>query len=77
MSSSSEKGTYRICEQQRLRQACAYAQSHQSLRCSLIQYREVEEASDKVLEILLHWIAAHARLKEQKTHNTMGPVMNS
>ena len=34
---SSEFGTYRLCEQRRLRRACASAQSHQNLRCSLIQ----------------------------------------
>ena len=45
--SSCEKGTYRIYEQRRLRRACASVQSHQSLGCSLTQYRELEEASDK------------------------------
>ena len=34
---SSEFGTYRICEQRRFRRACAFAQSRQNLRCSLIQ----------------------------------------
>ena len=33
---SSEFGTYRLCEQRRFRRACASAQSHQNLRCSLI-----------------------------------------
>ena len=44
--------TYRICEQRRLRRACASAQSRQSLHCSLTQYREVEAASDKGTEIV-------------------------
>ena len=43
--------------------------SCQSLRCSHTQYRRVEEASDKELEIWLHWIAAHGRLKDFKPHN--------
>ena len=30
-------GTYRLCEQHRFRRACAFAQSRQNLRCSLIQ----------------------------------------
>ena len=34
---SSEFGTYRLCEQGRFRRACASAQSPQNLRCSLIQ----------------------------------------
>ena len=34
---SSEFGTYRLCEQRRFRRACASAQSRQNLRCSLIQ----------------------------------------
>ena len=32
--SSWDYGTYHICDQRRLRWACAFAQSHQSLRCS-------------------------------------------
>ena len=44
---SSEFGTYRLCEQRRFRRACASAQSHQNLRCSLIQAVSQEESSDK------------------------------
>ena len=44
--------------------------SRLSHRCSLIQYRRVEEASDKEPEIWPHWIAAHTHLKEHKPHNT-------
>ena len=49
--SSSEFGTYRLCEQGRFRRACASAQSdaqsHQNLRCSLIQAVSQEEPSDR------------------------------
>ena len=34
---TSEFGTYRLCEQRRFRRACAFAQSRQNLRCSLLQ----------------------------------------
>ena len=44
---SSEFGAYRLCEQRRLRRACAFAQSRQSLRCSLIQAVSEEEPSDR------------------------------
>ena len=44
---SSEFGTYRLCEQQRFRRACASAQSRQNLRCSLIQAVSQEEPSDR------------------------------
>ena len=44
---SSEFGTYRLCEQRRFRRACASAQSHQNLRCSLIQAVSQEEPSDR------------------------------
>ena len=67
--SSCENSTYHICEQWRLRRACASGQSRQSLRCSLTQYRELKETSDKELEIWTHWIAVHANLKERKPHN--------
>ena len=43
---SSEFGTYRLCEQRRFRRACAFAQSRQNLRCSLIQAVSQEEPSD-------------------------------
>ena len=44
---SSEFGTYRLCEQRRFRRACASAQSHQNLRCSLIQAVNQAEPSDR------------------------------
>ena len=44
---SSEFGTYRLCEQRRFRRACASAQSRQNLRCSLIQALSQEEPSDR------------------------------
>ena len=43
----SEFGTYRLCGQQRFRQACASAQSHQNLRCSLIQAVSQEDPSER------------------------------
>ena len=44
---SSDFGIYRLCEQRRFRRASASAQSHQNLRCSLIQAVSQEEPSDK------------------------------
>ena len=44
---SSEFGTYRLCEQRWFRRACASAQSHQNLRCSLKQAVSQEEPSDR------------------------------
>ena len=44
---SSEFGTYSLCKQRRFRRACAFAQSHQNLRCSLIQAVSREEPSDR------------------------------
>ena len=44
---SSEFGTYCLCEQRRFRRACAFAQSRQNPRCSLIQAVSQEEPSDK------------------------------
>ena len=58
--SSSEFGTYRLCEQRRFRRACASAQSRQNLRCSLIQAMSQEEASDRKPDPCL---AGHAQLK--------------
>ena len=43
---SSEFGTYRLCEQQRFRRACAFAQSRQNLRCSPIKAVSQEESSN-------------------------------
>ena len=44
---SSEFGTYHLCEQRGLRRACAFAQSRQNFRCSLIQAVSEEEPSDR------------------------------
>ena len=60
---SSEFGTYRLCEQRRLRRACASAQSRQNLRCSLIQAVSREEPSDRKPDPWLLWMAGHAQLK--------------
>ena len=60
---SSEFGTYRLCEQQRFRRACTSAQSHQNLRCSLIEAVSQEEPSDRKPDPWPLWIAGHAQLK--------------
>ena len=60
---SSEFGTYRLCEQQRFRRACASAQSRQNLRCSLIQAVSQEEPSDRKQDPWPLWMAGHAQLK--------------
>ena len=60
---SSEFGTYRLCEQRRFRRACASAQSHQNLRCLLIQAVSQEEPSDRKPDPWPLWMAGHAQLK--------------
>ena len=60
---SSEFGTYRLCEQRRFRRACAFAQSRQNLRCSLIQAVSQEEPSDRKPDPWPLWMAGHAQLK--------------
>ena len=60
---SSEFGTYRLCEQRRFRQACASAQSRQNLRCSLIQIVNQEEPSDRKPDPWPLWMTGHAQLK--------------
>ena len=60
---SSEFGTYRLCEQRRFRRACASAQSHQNLRCSLIQVVSLEEPSDRKPDPWPFRMAGHAQLK--------------
>ena len=60
---SSEFGTYRLCEQQRFRRACASAQSRQNLLCSLIQAVNQEEPSDRKPDPWPLWMAGHAQLK--------------
>ena len=51
-------------------------QSRQSLHCSHIRSMEVDEGSDQKSDILSHWMAAHACLKndfmeDEKYHNLM------
>ena len=60
---SGEFGTYRLCEQRRFRRACAFAQSRQNLRCSLIQAVSQEEPSDRKPAPWPLWMAGHAQLK--------------
>ena len=60
---SSEFGTYRLCEQRRFRRACASAQSHQNLHCSLIQAVSQEEPTDRKPDPWPLWMAGHAQLK--------------
>ena len=60
---SSEFGTYRLCEQRRFRRACAFAQSHQNLRCSPIQAMSQEEPSNRKPDPWPLWMAGHAQLK--------------
>ena len=60
---SSEFGTYRLCEQRRFRRACAFMQSRQNLRCSLIQAVTQEEPSDRKPDPWPLWMAGHAQLK--------------
>ena len=58
-----EFGTYRLCEQQRFRRACASAQSRQNLPCSLIQAVSQEEPSDRKPDPWPLWMARHVQLK--------------
>ena len=60
---SSEFLTYLLCEQRRVRRACASAQSRQNLRCSLIQAVSHEEPSDRKPDTWPLWMAGHAQLK--------------
>ena len=60
---SSDFGTYCLCEQQRFRRACASAQSRQNLRCSLIQAVSQEEPSVRKPDPWPLWMAGHAQLK--------------
>ena len=55
--------TYRLCEQQRFRRACASAQTRQNLRCSFIQAVSQEEPSDRKPDPWPLWMAGHAQLK--------------
>ena len=57
---SSEFGTYRLCEQRRLSRTCASAQSRQNLSCLLIQAVSHEEPSDRKPDPWPLWMAGHA-----------------
>ena len=61
--SSSDYGTYHIGNRRRLRWACTFEQSPQSLRCSHTWSMEVDEGSDQKSNIYRHWMDAHAQLK--------------
>ena len=60
---SSEFGTYHLCEQRRFRRDCADAQSRQNLRFSLIQAVSQEEPSDRKPDPWPLWMAGHAQLQ--------------
>ena len=57
-----------MCDQQRLRRACAPAQSRQNHRCSLTEYRELDAASGKEPHLYSYWVDAHVDLKDHETH---------
>ena len=60
----SEFGAYRLCEQQKFRQSCASTQqSHQNLRCSLIQAVSQEEPLERKPDPWPLRMAGHAQLK--------------
>ena len=63
LTASSKFGTYCLCEQRRLRRACASAQSRQNLCFSLIQAVNREEPSDRKPDPWPLWMAGHAQLK--------------
>ena len=60
-----EHDTYHICDQRRLRRACASAQSRQSLRCSLVQHRGLEEGPGKEPHLWPFWVARQAFKRSQ------------
>ena len=60
--------TYHMGDQGRLRRACASALSLQSLRCSHTWSLEVDWGS--------HWIAAHARLKNEFLLRTKSTIIS-
>ena len=73
--SSWDYGSYHIGDQWWLRWACASAQYRQSLRCSHTWSMEVD-GEYQITDIQPHWMAAHARLKNEFTedeqyHNLM------
>ena len=60
---------YHRGEQRRLGRACAFAQSSRNLHCSLTNYREPKEATDKELHLSRNmtkprkWLCAQRRLR--------------
>ena len=66
---SCENGTYHTGKQWRVRPACTFAQSHQSLLCSLTQHKELQEATDKEPEISPQCMDAHVCLEDHKIHD--------
>ena len=71
---SSEFGTYRLCEQRRFKRACACAQSRKNLCCSLIQAVSQEEPSDRKPDPWSLWMAGHAQLKFVMTECSKTPI---
>ena len=48
-------GTYRICEQRRVRWACTFVQYHHSLCCSNWKRSDVDEGPGPILSLLRRW----------------------
>ena len=61
-------GTCGIGEQWRPWTACTIVECHQSLPSSQTQSMEVDDDSDKILDMSPHWVAAHECLKNDFTH---------
>ena len=58
-----------------LRQACASAQSPQSLHCLLTQYWELKQASDKETHLWPYWKGVHAHLQDLRPHGAKIPFL--
>ena len=69
--SSWDCGTYYTGDQRRLRQACASAQSCQSLRCSHTWSMEIDEEFDQKSDILCHCVWRIELTEDEKYHNLM------
>ena len=77
--SSWDYGTYHIGDQRKLRRACTYAQSHQSLRCARTWSMEADEGSDRKIKDLPpldgcacafeEWV--YEFTEDEKCHNLM------
>ena len=66
-------GTYSLCELRRFRRACASAQSHQNLRCSLIQAVSQEEHSDRKPDSWPLWMGQGWRNAQRHKFAWHGP----